>query len=75
MYFALLNKKRLFKIEENTFKLKDYQQFLHQESTSINAFKTKQQAAFNAEREHSFSWTAQNVFCMTTSRHLAVGWW
>ena len=39
------------KIEETTFSLKDYNQFLHQESTSINAFKTKQQAAFNAERE------------------------
>ncbi len=39
------------KIEETTFKLKDYKRFLHQEATSINAFKTKQQAAFNAERE------------------------
>ena len=39
------------KIEETTFSLKDYNQFLHQESASINAFKTKQQAAFNAERE------------------------
>ena len=40
------------KIEETTFSLKDYNQFLHQESASINAFKTRQQAAFNAEREH-----------------------
>ncbi len=40
------------KIEETTFSLKDYNQFLSQESASINAFKTKQQAAFNAEREH-----------------------
>jgi urea carboxylase len=39
------------KIEETTFKLKEYNQFLHQESASINAFKNKQQAAFNAERE------------------------
>ncbi len=39
------------KIEESTFSLKDYNQFLSDESTSINAFKTNQQAAFNAERE------------------------
>ena len=39
------------KIEETTFKLKDYNQFLNQESASINAFKTNQQTAFNAERE------------------------
>ena len=38
-------------IEEITFKLKDYNQFLHQQSVSINVFKTKQKAAFNAERE------------------------
>ena len=38
-------------IEETTFKLKDYNQFLHQQSASINVFKTKQKAAFNAERE------------------------
>ena len=40
------------KIEETTFKLKEYNQFLLQESASINAFKAKQKAAFNAEREH-----------------------
>ncbi|MEQ1487582.1 MAG: urea carboxylase [Methylotenera sp.] len=40
------------KIEETTFSLSEYNQFLNQESVSINAFKTKQQAAFNAEREH-----------------------
>jgi urea carboxylase len=39
-------------IEEQTFRLKDYHQFLSNEAESINAFKTKQQAAFNAEREH-----------------------
>ncbi len=38
-------------IEETTFSLKDYNQFLKQESASINSFKTKQQAAFDAERE------------------------
>lgn len=39
-------------IEEQTFRLKDYHQFLSNEAESINAFKAKQQAAFNAEREH-----------------------
>jgi urea carboxylase len=39
-------------IEEQTFRLKDYHQFLSNEAESINAFKIKQQAAFNAEREH-----------------------
>ncbi|MBC7786562.1 MAG: urea carboxylase [Methylophilaceae bacterium] len=39
------------KIEEQTFSLKQYNDFLKQESTSIRAFKTNQQAAFEAERE------------------------
>jgi urea carboxylase len=39
------------KIEEQTFSLKAYNQFLRQEANSIHAFKTKQQAAFEAERE------------------------
>ncbi len=38
-------------IEEDVFKLKDYKQFLTDEADSINAFKTKQQAAFDEERE------------------------
>jgi urea carboxylase len=39
------------KIEETTFSLKEYNQFLSQESASINAFKAKQKNAFDAERE------------------------
>lgn len=39
------------KIEEQTFCLKDYNQFLRQEASSILAFKTTQQGAFDAERE------------------------
>ncbi len=39
------------RIEEQTFRLKDYNQFLTDEASSILAFKTKQQAAFDAERE------------------------
>ena len=39
------------KIEEQTFKLKDYTAFLAKEAESIATFKAKQQAAFDAERE------------------------
>ena len=38
-------------IDETRFSLKDYNQFLKQEFASINNFKTKQQAAFDVERE------------------------
>lgn len=37
--------------EEKTFSLKEYNAFLEAESASIDTFKTKQQAAFEAERE------------------------
>ena len=39
------------RIEETTFSLSDYNRFLAAEKDSIAAFKDKQQAAFNAERE------------------------
>ncbi len=39
------------KIEEQTFRLRDYNAFLSDNTDSIAAFKTKQQAAFEAERE------------------------
>ncbi|CEN56739.1 urea carboxylase [Candidatus Methylopumilus turicensis] len=39
------------KIEEQTFKLKDYTAFLNKEAESIATFKGKQQASFDAERE------------------------
>ena len=39
------------KIEEQTFKLKDYTTFLDKEAKSIATFKDKQQASFDAERE------------------------
>jgi urea carboxylase len=38
-------------IREERFRLRDYQAFLARESTSIAAFKGKQQAAFDAERQ------------------------
>ena len=39
------------KIEEQTFKLKDYTAFLAKEAASIATFKNKQQASFDAERD------------------------
>jgi urea carboxylase len=40
------------RIEETTFSLADYNNFLDQQRESIAAFKQKQQAAFDDEREH-----------------------
>jgi urea carboxylase len=39
------------RIEETTLKLGDYQRFLEENAESIAAFKSRQQAAFEAERE------------------------
>ena len=39
------------KIEETTFRLRDYQKFLADNATEITAFKAHQQAAFEAERQ------------------------
>ena len=39
------------RIEETTFSLREYRAFLAREADSIAAFKAKQQAAFEAERE------------------------
>jgi urea carboxylase len=39
------------KIEHTTFRLRDYQQFLVDHAASITAFKTRQQASFEAERK------------------------
>jgi urea carboxylase len=40
------------KIEEHQFRLAEYLQFLDREAASISDFKTAQQAAFEAERQH-----------------------
>jgi len=49
------------KIEEQQFSLRDYNRFLSEQRESIAAFKQRQQAAFEAERER---WAAsgQNVY-------------
>jgi urea carboxylase len=39
------------RIDEGTFKLRDYQRFLSENQPSISAFKAQQQAAFEAERQ------------------------
>ena len=39
------------KVEETTFSLREYNQFLADNSASITAFKSQQQASFDAERE------------------------
>jgi urea carboxylase len=39
------------KVEETTFSLREYNRFLADNSASITAFKARQQAAFDAERE------------------------
>lgn len=39
------------KIDEGTFKLRDYERFLSDNQASISGFKTQQQAAFEAERQ------------------------
>ncbi|MBA4142674.1 MAG: urea carboxylase [Nitrosospira sp.] len=44
------------RVEETTFALKQYNAFVQQNADSINAFKAKQQAAFEAERER---WKAE----------------
>jgi urea carboxylase len=39
------------RIDEGTFRLRDYERFLSDERASISAFKAKQQSAFDAERQ------------------------
>ena len=39
------------RMEETTFSLKQYNNFLHENAAAINAFKARQQVAFEAERE------------------------
>ncbi len=48
---SFLHGKHRLRVEEETFRLKDYNEFLTRESASIAAFKAKQQQAFEEERE------------------------
>ncbi|WP_265234774.1 urea carboxylase [Lyngbya sp. CCAP 1446/10] len=47
------------KVEEITFKLREYNEFLHSIASSAAEFKANQQAAFNAERDR---WAAAGEF-------------
>jgi urea carboxylase len=48
---AFLHGKVELRIESDTFRLRDYQRFLGENAASIGAFKARQQAAFEAERQ------------------------
>jgi urea carboxylase len=68
-----LHGKFKLKVEEKTFRLKDYNQFLSSEAETINAFKTKQQNAFDEERERwiatgqaNYSHEAESVSAVDT---------
>lgn len=54
------------KIEETTFKLGDYIDFLHQIESDAAAFKTSQQQAFDAERER---WKAEGLDEFVAEQH------
>jgi urea carboxylase len=54
------------RIEETSFSLREYNAFLREEEASIGAFKTRQQAAFEAERERwkttgQADWTSEEA--------------
>jgi urea carboxylase len=55
-------------IEEKTFSLKEYNAFLKAESATVEAFKAKQQAAFDAERER---WIADGQANYTSDAEVA----
>ena len=72
-----LHGKFKLKIEETTFSLKDYNQFLNDESASIAAFRANQKAAFNAEREDwiatgQANYNQENALDAGASEELAV---
>ncbi|WP_028311442.1 5-oxoprolinase/urea amidolyase family protein [Derxia gummosa] len=48
---GFLHGRNHLRIEDETFRLADYRRFLADNADSIGAFKTRQQAAFDAERE------------------------
>ena len=56
------------RIEETTFRLADYNRFLADNADSITAFKTQQQAAFEAERER---WKAAGQADYATDANVA----
>jgi urea carboxylase len=59
---SFLEGKFVIKIEEETFRLRDYNAFLRQIAAETAVFKSKQQLAFEAERER---WAATEFVAMT----------
>jgi len=56
------------KVEESTFSLKDYNQYLHDNDREISAFRDTQRAAFAAERE---MWKANGQAEYASDSHVA----
>jgi urea carboxylase len=62
------------KVEETTFRLRDYHAFLRANAESISAFKAKQQSAFEAERHRwevsgQLNFSAENEASSAASAH------
>lgn len=53
-------------VDEQTFRLRDYNRFLRDHADSIGSFKQRQQAAFEAERER-WAATGQTLFASDTT--------
>jgi urea carboxylase len=58
------------RIEESTFRLRDYRKFLRENEAAITAFKTHQQASFEAERSR---WEASGQLNFSAESEAAAG--
>lgn len=58
------------KIEHETFRLRDYRKFLRENETAITAFKTNQQASFEAERKR---WEASGQLNFSAESEASTG--
>jgi urea carboxylase len=58
------------KIDHETFRLRDYRKFLRENETSITAFKTNQQASFEAERKR---WEASGQLNFSAESEASTG--
>jgi len=58
------------KIEHETFRLRDYRKFLHENESAISAFKTTQQASFEAERNR---WEASGQLNFSAESEASTG--
>jgi len=65
------------RIEESTFRLRDYRKFLRENETSITAFKTNQQQSFEAERKRweasgQLNFSAESEAAVTPTEHAVL---